>query len=169
MSDNRAPARLDLVLAYQNPLVLYKFRNQYAVSEAEAQDIFKETKKWLWLCAQQIHQEKTGPRILGGKPLVIHVGMAVIDEMWHVFVLHLREYLDFCEEFLGGIVYHSPGNPLYEQMDEDETRAQLEFIGDELDDDTLEKWYVRYADMYSPANLLRLLKPPVFGTPPEAL
>jgi hypothetical protein len=150
-------------------LVIYKFRNQYAVSEAQARDIFTETKKWLWFCARLERQQRTLPNGLRMRAPVIHVNKVIIDEMWHVFILFMRDYQRFCEEYLGGILYHSPGSPLYEEMDEDETRAQLECISEELGDETLRKWYVEYGETYSPANLLALLKPPVFGRPPEAL
>lgn len=34
----------------------------------------------------------------------------IIDEMWHTFVLHMRDYERFCSEMLGGTtLYHDPG------------------------------------------------------------
>src|SRR5262249_43252936 len=33
-----------------------------------------------------------------------------IDEGWHQFILFTNEYMDFCEQFFGGYVGHSPSN-----------------------------------------------------------
>lgn len=33
-----------------------------------------------------------------------------VDEAWHNFILHLRPYLDFCNEKFGRVIYHNPYN-----------------------------------------------------------
>ena len=45
-----AIADLRTVMAYQHPDVVARFRTSWNVPEEEAQDIFEEMKKWLWLC-----------------------------------------------------------------------------------------------------------------------
>lgn len=32
----------------------------------------------------------------------------VIDEMWHIFILHSREYHRFCYEYFGTYIHHQP-------------------------------------------------------------
>jgi hypothetical protein len=32
----------------------------------------------------------------------------VVDDLWHVFILHTRYYRDFCDAYLGGYVDHNP-------------------------------------------------------------
>jgi hypothetical protein len=39
------------------------------------------------------------------------VASDVVDAMWHEFILFTREYVDFCEEFLGSYLHHRPCGP----------------------------------------------------------
>jgi hypothetical protein len=67
---------------------------------AEAELIFQETLKWLWLCSLPEREENRGP--------VTHAPMQVVDEMWHSFILCTRDYQRFCDENLGGYIHHQP-------------------------------------------------------------
>ena len=42
---------LDAALDYHNPNVVEKIQRDFPVDDAEAMDIFTETKKWLWFIA----------------------------------------------------------------------------------------------------------------------
>src|SRR5688500_20295120 len=77
---------LEAALSYRNGDVLNKFRDQYDVTEAEAEDIFTQVKKYLWLCGQ----------IRFAIPPLL-----IVDEMWHTFVLFTRQYQEYCLETYG--------------------------------------------------------------------
>ncbi len=32
----------------------------------------------------------------------------IIDEMWHIYLLHMRDYEQFCADMLGSTLYHDP-------------------------------------------------------------
>lgn len=87
---------LEEVLTYENAEVVKRFAGDYRVSIADAEEIFLETKRWLWLCA-------SAPQRI---PLLSEA--RVIDLMWHTFLLFTRDYARFCEEYLGGFVHHYP-------------------------------------------------------------
>ena len=144
---------LDQALEYQNDEVVHRFTTLWDVSFVEAQDLFLETKKWLWLCAQP---EK--PRLAITTPLLI------IDEMWHNFVLFSREYMEYCHDCFGHYIHHAPTTHRekeeYKQQYEadpigsaekkmQEQIQQFILIYQKLGVETVLKWYVEYPEQYN--------------------
>ncbi|MFY7786706.1 MAG: glycine-rich domain-containing protein [Thermoflexibacteraceae bacterium] len=150
---------LDEVLQYQNENVTYRFMKAFAVSEEEAEDIFTETKKWLWLCSQSLQD---------GVRLVVTDDIGVIDEMWHNFILFTKDYDYFCQHYFGEYIHHVPESKANQEAtaekNEEENNAAMRnileqmfgYIYDKLGEETLVKWYEEYADKYTPENLLKL-------------
>ncbi|MEY4581002.1 MAG: hypothetical protein RL701_5705, partial [Pseudomonadota bacterium] len=148
MSDGRPEhsvrvAPLEEVLAFDYPWVVPKFRERYALSLCETQDIFQETKRWLWLIAYS--QATPG----APKPLTI-IGLnelTVVDEMWHTFVLFTEAYTQFCHRYFGRYLHHMPSTAedherVRREMQRDpegfahrqlaEFREQARFVGETL-------------------------------------
>src|SRR5262245_42313769 len=96
----RAPASLEDVLAYRCPDVLRRFRKLFDVSPTEAAALFREVKKLLWLTARQHARGREAPTLFGCQ--------AMMDEMWHNFVLFAEEYERFCVRFFGHVIKHHP-------------------------------------------------------------
>jgi len=157
----RPHASLKKVLAYRNPDVVERFRNEYPVTRREAELIWLDTLRWLWLGATRETDV----------PLAITVSTAVIDEMWHTFVLFTKDYFAFCQGHFGRFIHHSPmthDELLRFRTDfradrervtsriAKERRAQYELVAERLGVDTLKRWYVDYETKYSPAVLRRL-------------
>ncbi|MEK7569891.1 MAG: hypothetical protein AAB515_00385 [Patescibacteria group bacterium] len=159
---------LEETLNYKNDRVLNKFRVMYAVSLPEAQEIALEALKWLWLNAR-LKQDRS--QNLEGIPriLVIHLGMVIVDEYWHTFVLHTRDYEQFCKEYLGTFIHHSPGVPDFHPPSREETELQLNYICEVVGEDTMIRWYEEYPVRYSAAVLAKLQKPRLFDQPCEAV
>ena len=61
-----------------------------------------------------------------------------VDDVWHNFILHTREYRAFCESVLGYFVDHSPAKPgddvLETMATYNETRARLEILHGSLNE-----------------------------------
>lgn len=144
---------LDDVLAYENPEVVQKFRRLYAVSEQEAEEIFMETKKWLWFAAHST------------VPATISKGMWIIDEMWHTFITFTMDYLRFCEDSFGRFIHHAPVSPrsladdqrafesdpeAFQLRQAERMRAEFAEIRRLLGEDTLRRWQVDFRQRYSP-------------------
>lgn len=149
------------VLRYKNIEVVRRFREQFPVSEREAQSIFRETKKWLWLCAVS---PKSGQ-------LSVTDSIVVIDEMWHVFLMYTRGYHAFCQRYFGQLLHHAPTTQAEKarmsrrakthpdrvaREVETERRWQYQTILEFLGEATLRKWYVSYPKKYSPVRLRTL-------------
>lgn len=135
-------------LAYRNDQIVYKFMERWDVSFADAEDLFDECKKLLWL------MQRAGSR---GHRFIIDDPLRMLDEMWHTFVLFTREYTDYCERLYGMYVHHAPTtrrekDALAQRMRQDRAGflreltarqdLQWELVAAELGQDTVLKWYV---------------------------
>lgn len=90
---------LNDVMNYNNIDVLLKFRKEWEVSPEEADDIFAEMKKFLWLATTNLKDCFN---------ITVHEQFQIIDEMWHIFIQFTDAYTHFCEEYLGGYLHHYP-------------------------------------------------------------
>ncbi|ELR70302.1 hypothetical protein C900_03987 [Fulvivirga imtechensis AK7] len=140
------------------------FMERYNVSYEEAVDIFTETKKWLWL-ASKTSEEDT--------PLFIDKPLLIIDEMWHTFILHTKQYYKFCLQNFRRFVHHQPTPPREKikaekellknptkalQRQEERLSRQYSFIYDHLGPETLLKWYEIMAEKYTPEYIKSIKK-----------
>ena len=124
--------------------IISGFMERYDVSMEEATEIFIETKKWLYLASQSENS------IFIDKPLQI------IDEMWHTFILHTRQYYNFCLNNFKKFIHHQPTSRLEKEAlelayetnpsrvlkeHEENMKRQFSLIYDHLGSETLIKWY----------------------------
>lgn len=144
--------------------IIEAFMERYDVKEAEAREIFEETKKWLWLASKR---EEHGEAIFIDRPLLI------IDEMWHNFILHTRQYYDFCLNNFKRLIHHRP-TPVREKRSyneallenptkviseqENRLKKQYSLVYDNLGPETLVKWYDSIAQKYTPEYIESIKK-----------
>ena len=145
-------------------LIIEGFMERYDVSYDEAQDIFNETKKWLWLASEHNDLES---------PLFIDQPLLIIDEMWHTFILHTKLYYQFCVSHFKRFIHHQP-TPLKDKErlsqkmlseptkavaeHKEKVRKQYSTIYDRLGPETLVKWYDTLASKYSPEYIASIKK-----------
>jgi len=81
---------------YENEYVVKCFLRNFKMEEAEAVDIFNETKKWLYLSNCVINKS-----LETGEKIVAHItsDMKMIDDMWHTFILCTKDYFSFPDLF----------------------------------------------------------------------
>lgn len=89
-------ASLEQVLSYHNSRLMTTYATQYNyVSYKEVEYIFKEMLKWLYLCTKDNN-------------IFITSDYIKIDQMWHCFILHTKDYADFCQQYFGQFIHHIP-------------------------------------------------------------
>jgi hypothetical protein len=150
---------LSAILQYRNEDILSRFTDLFYVTEAEAEDIFTETKKFLFICRQ--------PGVFIPDELLI------VDEMWHNFILFTATYQEFCNRFFGGYLHHLPASKAdkmqqREQVAADVTATRKAFseklarlmsiVFDQLGRDTVIKWFHQYPQQYSKQAIKNLRK-----------
>ncbi len=139
--------------------VVARFTDQFNVALAEAEEIFAETRRWVWLCAEARADRKRGITV---PPLVIDRFLFFIDEGWHNWILHTKSYRTFCDRHFGFYVDHDPTPKEIKDVKklaldershsfEQTIRAradQYSYVFDKLGPDTLERWYSTLAEKY---------------------
>jgi hypothetical protein len=158
---------LTYALDYQNEAIVRRFLRRYKISIEDANDLFRETKRWLWLCANTPD----------GVELKINDALYMIDEMWHEFIVFTKDYSDFCTSRLGKYIHHIPVTQ--EERDTQDRRFHenreryraereayfYQFFGaifDMLGRETLYRWQVMYRQKYSPEVRYAIAVAPIF-------
>jgi len=90
---NNAEAVRDRVLAYQNPKIVRRIARDLEISVVEAEGIFQDTLRFLFLCGALHGQFAPATRV---------------DDGWHAFLLFTEDYADFCGTFFGALIQHNP-------------------------------------------------------------
>jgi len=136
----QATASLDDVLAYRHAGVIRRYRKEHGATQQEAEEVFRETLKWLYLCDQAA---AGGP---DGFACTITPELEKVDWMWHTFLLFTRDYADFCERHFGTFIHHVPNEDEDEAAQEEEALRsrliqQFGLVYDVLGEETLTAWY----------------------------
>lgn len=141
---------LEEILSYQNENILSRFTDMFAVSDSEAEDIFTETKKFLFVCREQ--------------GMFIPDELLIVDEMWHNFILFTKDYQHFCATYFGHYIHHLPASRQEKvqqrlKSETDPEQAASEFnqrlsvviatVYDKLGQDTVIKWFRQYPQQFS--------------------
>ena len=143
---------LNSVLAYKNIDIIDRFLAMYDIKQEEAEKIFNETLKWLWL----------GNKLEG---VFIDDSTLIIDEMWHNFILFTQDYEKFCLDNFGRYLHHQPESRkqqdwYYEPFNIEEHKNKLEKlyegVYDYLGEETLLVWYEEFPKKYSMENIKKL-------------
>src|SRR5262245_45172810 len=136
------PVSLAEVLAYRHPGVIRRYAKEHGASLEQAEEVFVEMLKWLYLCAHS------------SVPCTMTPDIEKLDWMWHSFVLFTRDYAAFCDRYFGFFLHHVPTENEDEEegpLDEEAAKAQLEqqyaLVYDVLGEQTLITWHgeCRYA------------------------
>ncbi|WP_058525637.1 hypothetical protein [Legionella erythra] len=94
---------LAAILAYQNSTVVRHFAYHHpAFDDKASQQLFNDLLAWLWLNA---YRQQTERRTYLFGPLL------PLDDMWHTFILHTRDYMDFCQAFFKTYFHHDVEPP----------------------------------------------------------
>lgn len=84
---------LSEVLAYRHDGVVEKLRTRLSIGTDEAEILFDDTKRFLFLCGSC--DEPLGPP-------------PAIDTGWHEFILFTKDYDGFCSDKFGRFIHHQP-------------------------------------------------------------
>lgn len=146
------------VLQYRNHAVVHRFIETWDLPFGQAEELFIDMMKWLWLSACLERRSSAPPR------LAVTQATKLIDEMWHTFILFTQDYHEFCDRYFGAYIHHRPTpREEYEAQISEYERdpeayrarqqaaflAQLELVDALLGEETLMKWYSDYLARYT--------------------
>lgn len=110
---------LSRLLAYDNQRLVQYHAQKHAIDSKEAHRRLGDWLGWVWLLAHRKKQQKE--TYLFG-PLL------ALDELWHDFLLHTRDYDDFCQLYLDVFLHHDIVN------ETNVTKISTEYLCDFLED-----------------------------------
>jgi hypothetical protein len=145
MTAPAVPASLAEVLAFRHPGVIRRYCQEHGASPAEAEEVFQETLKWLYLCSRSTADTQAAAGC------VMTEEIEKLDWMWHTFLVFTHDYAAFCDRYFGFFVHHVPADEADEPPSPEDFRGQLErqyaLVYDVLGEQTLLAWYdeCRYA------------------------
>lgn len=84
---------MDKVMFYRNQAVILCYMRKHNVSMEIAKKHFRGMLIFLYLCGTSDNT---------------FTPSEVIDEMWHTFLLSTKDYDDFCQDYFGKKIHHSP-------------------------------------------------------------
>ncbi len=115
LNQGAIPVDIMAVSRYTNMAVVQRYSHDNNVSLAEAHVLFEETKKFLAVCASASAEE------------IIHLSPSEVqDQMWHTFILHTKDYMDFCYDQFGIFLHHVPCTGARENVSPDRARDAAE-------------------------------------------
>ncbi len=125
--------KLSELLAYKNQQVIQYYCHHHSdVTPEQANQLFTDLLAWLWL---NVHRQLSERRTYLFGPLLL------LDDMWHVFILHTRDYYSFSTRFFGAYVHHDIETPGAEhELSADELADFLHDCFEHLS----EEWVLRY-------------------------
>jgi hypothetical protein len=157
VSDVSAPRCVDLdeVLSYRHDGVIERFIAEQGTTRAEAELLFMDVKRWLWLCHENVRERFLG--IPGVPPqMTVFATQNDMDMMWHTFILFTWDYTQFCRTYFGRFIHHFPTLDEERRLRaaerslpggrEAQDAAYLKAAGyayDKLGADVARRWYIR--------------------------
>jgi len=136
-------AALECVLAYRHDGVIARYRRDHCATEADAQEVFEGLLAFLYLSARSIELQDSEV-VVGMYPEILK-----LDWMWHSFILHTRDYANFCQRHFGFFLHHEPAAPASAGQasrlgGDAELREFLSFAYDELGEQIVRRWFVEH-------------------------
>lgn len=144
---------LNQLLVYRNPLTLKRFKRNYPQFADDAEDLFVDVMKYLWLSRKhQLDLATSGLTPELDFSCNMHKEMRVIDEMWHTFILITKDYAKFCHHYFGEFMHHEPevGDETGDDKEIDVDRFEqeltrfLSYTYDHLGEKTVKRWFADY-------------------------
>lgn len=139
-------ATLNEVLAYQHPAVVRRFQKEHPERAHAAEQIFSDLLRFFWSSKKHYNDQLERPDDERLKfVFIMDEEMREIDQMWHVFLLYTKDYMDFCQKYFGEYLHHLPDIvPTFERgsFDFEANLVKfLEYVYDELGEDVIVRWF----------------------------
>ncbi len=145
----RSAPLIDQVVGYPGHEVVAAFRRNSGLSSEQADLLFEDTLRWLWLCRVFEEDCLRPPKGLERLPdeLSIFSSIKLLDEMWHQFILCTPVYADFCERVLGRFIHHRP--EFSSDRVDREYETLIRYVHFRLGREVSNRWFVEYPALLS--------------------
>jgi len=132
------------IMKYRNDAVVNIFRESFPMARDEAEEIFDDMKRLVWLVAEHMAR---------GERFRVNLLMRIVDEMWHTFVYFTDAYAQFCQQYFGRFIPHRPttAGERAEILDTNEQLLVRPFrqATGALGLDVARRWFLTYPTRYN--------------------
>lgn len=102
---------------YKNQKVVAYFCHHHPeLTLDDGQLLFEDLLSWLWLNTLRKKQ---------GKNTYLFGPLLILDELWHAFILHTRDYMDFTMNYFGEYIHHEVEPIGFEHVIEEDELTDL--------------------------------------------
>lgn len=139
-------APLNQILSYQHPAVVRRFQKDHPEKANQAEQLFSDLLRFFWSSKKHAIDRQANPKDDSlNFVFIMDEEMRDIDQMWHVFLLYTKDYMDLCESYFGEYLHHLPDIvPTFEKGSfEFETNLNkfLSYVYDHLGEDVVTRWF----------------------------
>lgn len=136
---------LDEILEYRHPGVEERFCRFFKKSPEEAKKTFADLMRFFW-ASEKHEQDKTYKSQENlDFVFIMDEAMRPIDDIWHIFLLYTKDYMEFCEKYFGQYIHHLPDIvPDLEESHDKFEQNLTKFINynyELLGHDTMQRWF----------------------------
>lgn len=137
---------LDEILSYKNPAVVKRFQKDFPQKAERAEDLFIDLMRFFWGTKKHAADRNLDPK----NPdldfvFIMDEDMRDIDQMWHIFLLYTRDYMNFCERYFGAYLHHQPDLvPIFEDSGfkfETNLEKFLNYNFDLFGENVIQRWF----------------------------
>ncbi len=154
------------VFNFRHEGTIKRFKKEHPELQDKAEIIFEDLMRFFWASKKLRFMQEDQPNNEHLDFLyIMDEEMKPIDQMWHVFLLYTKDYMDFCLKYFGEYLHHLPdivaklkGEYIYSrsedthEIDSQQERYNpknfernlerfLSFTFDHLGEDVVRRWY----------------------------
>lgn len=137
---------LNDILGFEHPAVVNRFRKEFPERAQDADIIFKDLLRFFWASEKHEVERRNNPQNENlDFVYIMDEEMKPIDQMWHIFLLYTKDYMDFCERYFKQYIHHVPdivpGMPQDPKAFEKNLERFLNYSYDILGEETVKRWF----------------------------
>ncbi len=136
---------LEQILEYRHPSVEKRFAELYGKSPEETRVVLADLMRFFWASEKHEEDKKTLRDPDLDFIFIMDEEMRPIDDIWHIFLLYTKDYMNFCEKFFGQYIHHLPDiipgiNQTAEKFEQNLSKF-INYNYDLLGQETIERWF----------------------------
>lgn len=131
------------VLNYKHDGVVKKYSLLHKKSLEESELIFSDLMRFFWASGKHEEDKVSGSQT--DFVFIMDEAMRPIDDIWHVFLLYTKDYMEFCDKYYGEFIHHLPD--IVPNLDDNERDFDtnlsrfLDYNYDLLGEETIKRWF----------------------------
>lgn len=100
---------LNSIKNYKHMGVIDRFKKEYPAHKQNAETIFEDLMTFFWASEKHEQDKLSDPKNESlDFVFIMDEEMKMIDQIWHIFLLYTKDYMDFCQKYFGQYIHHLP-------------------------------------------------------------